>query len=402
MSEEDLMSVAVNKLISRPPTTTAASVPGLLSLLQNEWDDIAIGTFNLKQILDSTRRDLSQALYQHDAASRVIARLMRERDEARAIVAVLRASGHEGVLSSSTSSNSSSSIHRHSEIVPGSSEAAQTELAGEREDPSQFRAAIDSQMASRMQVLSVARRGRKPAPSLATKEVLSKIKTTVVSSPHKANPAGILCIALQQSTTGSRILTGGMDKDALLLAKDGSCVAKLSGHSAKVTAVTFSNEASPLYTASADRTVKVWALSNSCNYSVALTFTPHRDEVTALSLLPIGTATLSFSLDGTWALLDSISGTVVRQVSASGSRLLCGQCHPDGLLLGTGTDKGLLKVFDIREEKGVGELGGHDVGEVSSLCFSENGYSLATGDSKGTLRMWDLRKMSCINALERK
>ena len=82
LTVEDLVQVKTTHTVKpRPPTLT--SIPSLLGVLQEEWDALALETFNLKQNLAQTRQELSTALYQHDAAVRVIARLTKERDQAR-------------------------------------------------------------------------------------------------------------------------------------------------------------------------------------------------------------------------------------------------------------------------------------------------------------------------------
>jgi pre-mRNA-processing factor 19 len=59
----------------------------MLSLFQNEWDALALQTYTLQQNLHQARQELSTALYENDAAVRVIAQLTKERDEARAALA---------------------------------------------------------------------------------------------------------------------------------------------------------------------------------------------------------------------------------------------------------------------------------------------------------------------------
>lgn len=82
MTVDDLVELKSSRVVRpRPPTLT--SIPSLLGVFQEEWDALALETYTLKQTLAQTRQELSTALYQHDAAVRVIARLTQERDEAR-------------------------------------------------------------------------------------------------------------------------------------------------------------------------------------------------------------------------------------------------------------------------------------------------------------------------------
>jgi pre-mRNA-processing factor 19 len=106
LSVDELIEVKSQRVIRpRPPTLT--SIPSLLSVFQEEWDALALETYTLRQTLAQTRQELSAALYQHDAAVRVIARLTKERDEARdalskVTVSAGRAGGEEAMQVDST------------------------------------------------------------------------------------------------------------------------------------------------------------------------------------------------------------------------------------------------------------------------------------------------------------
>ena len=91
LSEEEVISIKSSESLKThvkgtvvvPKTPSATSIPSLLVSLQNEWDATMLEVFTIKQQYQSMRQELSNALYENDAAKRVIARLVQERDQAR-------------------------------------------------------------------------------------------------------------------------------------------------------------------------------------------------------------------------------------------------------------------------------------------------------------------------------
>jgi len=373
MTMEDLLNVQANTVV-RPRPAAASSIPGLLAYFQNEWDEVMLETFTLKQHLDATRQELSYALYQHDAACRVIARLMRERDEAVSMLTALDGNG------------------KNSRVM----ELENEEIVTTKKLSSAVLAAIER----KCQELSAGRRakGKQAVAEAASKEYLSNISVLASHSPHKSDKPGINCLAVKSGPDGDMYLTGGNDKNVVISNLAGTTIATLSSHSKKVNDVAFHPDVNSniIFTASADKTVKIWDANNN-KYSVGKTIS-HDSEVTSISVHPSGDFLISTSDSGSWNILDTAEGVSLVDVKAEQS-ITCGGIHPDGVIFTTGLSSGALKMWDIREQKQVGDLIGHTK-SISGISFSENGYSFASASSDGTIKVWDLRKTALVRSHE--
>ena len=256
-----------------------------MNFSQNEWDEVMIETFTLKQHLDTTRQELAQALYQHDAACRVIARLMQERDEARAHLANMQSQG----FSANHAQNANGATDAGSAMETVEAEEKAKEAEGSLQE------AVVQELVATCAELSAGRKARKGATAVVSKEAMKGMTAQASHTPHKAdNKTGVTCVAVHShftvpaethgASTGKRgaaaanasssseastaevVLSGSTDKNVLLThLESGKVLAKLSGHTKKINAVSFhctvststTATSTALFSASADKTVRV-------------------------------------------------------------------------------------------------------------------------------------------------
>ncbi|KAH9044669.1 WD40 repeat-like protein [Lactarius pseudohatsudake] len=362
LEESDLVSIKASPAAPpRPPTHS--SIPALLTALQNEWDALVLETFTLKQQYNSTRQELSYALYSQDAASRVIARLMRERDAAREALANVQAS--MGI-----SATPGGDVEMSDQTAPPGGVLPEKVIA---------------QIDETHQTLSATRKKRKVAPSCATPaQVKTYAPKHTIPSLHSASPAGITSIAIS-SVDPTQFLTGGNDGIVQLYDRSTDKVlASLKGHAKKIHHVAFRErdgqaDSSPIGRLRTSWPA-VWSLdAASEEYRPRTIIKTHKGEVTGLATYSI------HDLNDFSQLFRSAPGEEPYSSLA---------VHPDGTIVAAGTPTSTIHVYDVRSGDIAATLVPPDGSPftVNSLSFSENGYHLLAPDSLSSVGIWDLRK----------
>lgn len=249
MSADELIDVKTPQIV-KPKPPSATSIPAALKMMQDEWDALMLHAFTQRQQLQTARQELSHALYQHDAACRVIARLNKEVAAAREALATLKPQA------GNISTPISNAQPMDSETTPYTTQSnEQTGMTADIIDKLQEKATILTEERRN--------RGRTLPKDLIAPDQIRNFKI-LASHPglHSASIPGILALDVC-SFNDNKILTGGNDKNAVVFNKDTQqIVSILKGHSKKVTKVIYHPERreewETVITASPDTTIRVW------------------------------------------------------------------------------------------------------------------------------------------------
>ncbi|XP_055707757.1 pre-mRNA-processing factor 19 [Phlebotomus papatasi] len=381
---EELIEIKTPPIV-KPKPPSATSIPATLKTMQDEWDSLMLHTFTQRQQLQTARQELSHALYQHDAACRVIARLNKEVTAAREALATLKPQAGINITTG----------------VP--QPAIGAEAAGIATQPVEqvgMSAEIIQKLQEKATVLTQERkkRGRSVPEELIGQDTIRGFHT-LASHPglHSASVPGILALDISVSDH-NKIITGGNDKNAAVFNKDTEqVIAILKGHTKKVSKVIYHPEEDYVITGSPDTTIRIWNVPTS---QTTLLLRCHDQPVTGLSLHPTSDYILSTSADKHWAFSDIRTGRLLTKVlDTSDVGLTTAQFHPDGLIFGTGTEDSQVKIWDLKEQSNVANFPGH-TGPITAISFSENGYYLATAADDSCVKLWDLRKLKNFKTIQ--
>ncbi|KAJ3167049.1 hypothetical protein HDU88_002385 [Geranomyces variabilis] len=394
LTVDDLLPLKLTNKFIKPRPPAASSIPNLLMSLQNEWDSVMLETYQLKQQYHTARQELSNALYENDAAKRVIARIMVERDEARAALAAVQAAYP----------------------APGPESDANKMDVDEAPQLSTEMAAALEKMEERAADLHQHRRKRKvPATCATADEVRGYTQLSAISAP-KTHSA--LAIDLAQPTVAGEkhdwILTAGNGGKVKILDRNnsGKAVASITAGKSTIRDVAWIDKegGSPAFlTASDDKTVKLFEVEHSDDATFGIskaksTWNTHTKAVSAIKVHPTKEHFVSASLDASWAVHDVATGQTLNRYIHSETRTAFNSLdiHPDGMIFATGCSDAVVRLWDMKSQSSATDFAGHlGGGTITGVSFSENGYHLATcSDAEAVVRIWDLRKMTNLRTIE--
>ncbi|KAG7280600.1 hypothetical protein CRUP_028326, partial [Coryphaenoides rupestris] len=225
---------------------------------------------------------------------------------------------------------------------------------------------------------------------------------------HVGHTTQILCMAI--SSDGKYLATGDMSK-LIIIWEPETCkeLCKLKGHKGPVSALSFRTGTHDLYSASHDRSVKVWNVDEKAYVE---TLYGHQDAITGLDALSRERCVTAGGRDNTCEGLEDNRGVPAGVPRGS---IDCIQLINEEHMI-TGSDDGSVSVWSVNKKKPLstvkvahgsfGDAGLEQPHWVASVAALRNSDTVASGCSEeeglttGTLNRGRSERTGFINALE--
>ena len=287
-----------------------------------------IESYNLRAQLDSTRRELAHSLYQYDAAQRVIARLIQERDTATAALQDTKNNIDQLIQQNVNKYTTTTSSTQPSSAMDVDASAQQQPTGADNGLNDRVKAVVEqtSQRLSKTRSADV----KSTKAKTVSQATLKSFTMLHQFSLHSAAQKGVTCIGVH-AAEHNVLTTGGADGSVQLF----DCQAQQlietlkPAHTKPVTSTQFvSTTDRTVFSTSADGSANLYA----GDFTLKHTYKHHTSAITGASVHPSYMYAATASSDKTYQLHDLTSLTTVHIVP--GEYAYSGiQWHPDGVLL---------------------------------------------------------------------
>jgi pre-mRNA-processing factor 19 len=319
--------------------------------LQNEFDAVMIETFELKKQFLELQTQLSNCLYENDAAKRVIARLLQERDLAKKTLLNFK--------------------------QPEPEQDVEMDVSEPLPEP------IMKEMDKVYATLFEQRRTKK-------KEAINiKLLSTYQPKTHKTMGTPKLQRVTTIDILNTLTLAGAQDGSLTVVDQQAKQVSTIKAHKKEIVALKFVDQAH--FLSADEQELKFWSLEPKKNAKPKQEWSK-TSNVTSINIHPCGNYFITTTNVG-YELLSIETGEsiIIKNIN---SGLVCGKIHPDGLIFGTGNVKGVVSIYDLKTNTKAFELNVFE-NAVTGLEFSENGYHMcAWSNQSGKVSFFDLRKVA--------
>jgi pre-mRNA-processing factor 19 len=391
LSEDDVIDLK-SKVVP-PRAAGTSSMSSLLSLARDEYHAVLLELFDTRKLLEETRQELSQALYQNDAATRVVARLAMERDAA---LQQLEHISSSGVRTPSVNNQVIVDEEPASNATTESGEPPAKKAKVDEDQPLPLTNDIPEahlqHMISTWEELHKNRKAlqkERVSQCLPPDDMISNASTVAY---HKTKCKGVVALASNRN----HVVTAGTDKQVVIYDAEKKTVVQTIASKNAVVAVDLNSKF--ILVGSRGGVLTAYGIEDGAALG-SITAPSHIKDaaIVGLHVHPDGIHCLSCFESGHLALfsLSSYETIAVFEDPAS-STYTCGALHPDGLIYVCGTSKGDCKVWDLKAKGLAAIIPGEVQVPVTSLAISENGYHIAAALSSSGVALLDLRKTKQI------